>query len=321
MVEGLKKTFSIRRGILTRHTLVAVDDVSFAVRPGTTVGLVGESGSGKSTVARCIIQLLRPTSGTIRLDGVDLGRLRGRALRPYRRRLQMVFQDPDESLNPRMTVRQILSEPLRIWHGLRGVDADRRIRELLTDVHLDPSLADRYPGQLSGGQQQRVGIARALAAGPEFLIFDEPTSALDVSVRAQILSLLVELQERKGLGYLLISHDLSAVRYMADEVVVLYLGRVVEHGPARVVLEHPQHPYTQALLAATQRLRQRDAPTRLLRGEVGNPLDVGPGCALFPRCPMARPACGSTVQQLVEVAPGHRVACGVVTGVPAAVYR
>lgn len=317
-VEGLTKTFPIRRGLLDRRTLVAVRDVTFTIERGQTVGLVGESGSGKSTLARCIIQLLRPTKGSIRLDGVDLTRLRGGALRPYRRRLQMVFQDPDESLNPRMTIRQILAEPLRIWHGLVGAEADRRIAELLADVHLDASVADRYPRQLSGGQQQRVGIARALAADPDFILLDEPTSALDVSVRAQILNLLAELQARKGVGYLLISHDLSAVRYLADTVVVLYLGHVVEQGPAAAVLKQPGHPYTQALLASSARLHQREAPTRLLRGEVGNPLEVGAGCPLAPRCPLARSACHNTRQQLVEVGPGHVVACDVVTAGPAA---
>jgi oligopeptide/dipeptide ABC transporter ATP-binding protein len=316
----LRHEYPLARGWFDRRTLVAVDDVSLNVPPGQTVAIVGESGSGKTTLGRCVAGLLRPSAGHIRLNGVDLLSLTGAERMTYRRKVQMVFQDPGESLNPRMTVGATLREPLRRWHGLSGAALQRRLEELLAQVQLSPALLPAHPHQLSGGQQQRVGIARALAAAPDVIVLDEPTSALDVSVQAQILTLLVDLQQQLGMTYLLISHDLATVRYLAQTVAVLYLGRVVEQGDVAAIFTAPQHPYTRALLGAAPRLTAPVADARqarlLLRGEVGNPLEVGPGCALAPRCPLAQPACATTPQRLTPIAPGattHRVACRVMT--------
>jgi oligopeptide/dipeptide ABC transporter ATP-binding protein len=320
----LRHEYPLARGWFDRRTLVAVDNVTLAAPLGQTVAIVGESGSGKTTLGRCVAGLLRPSAGHIRLDGVDLLNLTGAARRHYRRKVQMVFQDPGESLNPRMTVAATLSEPLRRWHGLTGAALRHRLEELLAQVQLSPALLPAHPHQLSGGQQQRVGIARALAAAPDVIVLDEPTSALDVSVQAQILTLLVDLQQQLGMTYLLISHDLATVRYLAQRVVVLYLGRVVEQGDVAAIFSAPQHPYTRALLGAAPRLTAYAADARRerlqLRGEVGNPLEVGAGCALAPRCPLVQPDCLTTPQRLKPVAatvtPGvetHRVACQVVT--------
>ena len=297
------------------RALVAVDDISFRLHRGQTLAVVGESGSGKSTLGRCIVRLHEPTAGRIVLDDIELTGLSARAYRPYQRKLQMVFQDPGESLNPRMTVGETISEPLRFWQKLRGVAVGDRLRHLLEQVQLDPAHSGRYPHQLSGGQQQRVGIARTLAAQPEVIVLDEPTSALDVSVQAQILNLLADLQQETGTAYLLISHDLWTVRYLADEVIVLYLGQIMERGPVTGVFAEPVHPYTRALLSMAPQLiaQSRPAPLRL-SGEAGNPLDTATGCPLAPRCPLAQPECATARQQPVEVAPGHYVACQVVTG-------
>lgn len=314
-VRGLTHEFQVRRGLFGGKKLVAVNNVSLQLAAGTTVGLVGESGSGKSTLGRCIVRLLTPTRGELRLGGVSYGHLRAQAMAPLRRRLQMVFQDPDEALNPRLSVGQALAEPLRQWQGLRGAALDERVADLLDRVQLDRSLVHRYPHELSGGQQQRVGIARALAPEPEVIVLDEPSSALDVSVRAQILNLLADLQTESKTAYLLISHDLSTVRYLARHVIVLYLGTVVEQGPVESVLGRPQHPYTRALLTSAPRLQPRHSVEPLtLSGEVGNPFEVGTGCPLAPRCPLATATCAKTPQTLVETDPGHEVACHVVTG-------
>jgi oligopeptide/dipeptide ABC transporter ATP-binding protein len=303
--------------------LVAVDNVSFSVPRGKTLAVVGESGSGKSTLGRCLVGLLKPSRGNLRLDGVDLLQLRPRDYRRYRRKLQMVFQDPDESLNPRMTVGATLREPLQRWHGLRGAPLAARLLDLMEQVQLAPMLLEYHPHQLSGGQQQRVGIARALAAEPEVIVLDEPTSALDVSVQAQILNLLVDLQQHHQMTYLLISHDLATVHYLAQEVMVMYLGQIVERGPVHAIFETPRHPYTRALLSAAPRLGNRLAGAHLrgeppverlvLRGEVGSTLQGINGCPLAPRCPLALPSCATTPQSLIEVAPNHSVACQVVT--------
>jgi len=314
-VVNLRREFRVGRGWFTHQALVAVNDVSFQVAQGTTVAIVGESGSGKSTIGRCLVRLLEPTAGQIRLDGVALTQLSASAFRPYQRKLQMVFQDPGESLNPRLTIGETLSEPLRHWQQLRGPAVRHGVQELLAQVQLDSSRVHAYPHQLSGGQQQRIGIARALAAQPELIVLDEPTSALDVSVQAQILNLLVDLQQQTGVAYLLISHDLATVRYLAQEVIVLYLGQVMERGPVATLFTQPQHPYTRALLNTAPRLsaKTRDA-NLMLKGETSNLRDVGAGCPLAPRCPLAQTACFTRRQTLVEVAPGHAVACQVVTG-------
>jgi oligopeptide/dipeptide ABC transporter ATP-binding protein len=279
------------------------------------VAVVGESGSGKSTLGRCVVRLVQPTRGQVRLDSVELLGLSAAAFRPFQRQLQMVFQDPGEALNPRLTVGEALDEPLRFWQGLARPQRQEKILHLLGQVQLDRSHATRYPHQLSGGQQQRVGIARALAADPQLIVLDEPTSALDVSVQAQILNLLVDLQADTQIAYLLISHDLWTVRYLAQEVLVLYLGQVMERGPVAEVFARPQHPYTRALLSMAPQLHGlAKAATLTLTGEVGNPLTVGTGCPLAPRCPLAQSSCFHTPQVLVAVAPGHSVACQVVTG-------
>lgn len=312
-VEQLRHEFPLRQG-WRRHTLVAVNDVSLRLERGRTVAVVGESGSGKSTLGRCVVRLLKPTRGRVRLDDVELTGLSAAAFRPYQRQLQMVFQDPGEALNPRLTVAATLDEPLRFWQGLPVAARRDKIGELLAQVQLDQSHAGRYPHQLSGGQQQRVGIARALAADPQLIVLDEPTSALDVSVQAQILNLLVDLQARTQVAYLLISHDLWTVRYLAQEVIVLYLGQVMERGPVAEVFTRPQHPYTRALLSMAPQLRKPPTTALTLSGEVGNPLTAGSGCPLAPRCPLAEPRCFTTRQKLVEIAAGHAVACQVVAG-------
>jgi len=251
-VRGLKKYFPVRRGLFgrTRDYVRAVDDISFQVRRGETLGLVGESGSGKSTAARTILRLIEPTAGEARFDGEDIFAMDEAALRRFRRRVQIVFQDPFASLNPRMTVGDTLHEALHIHRIARGAAADRRVHELLGLVGLAPEHARRYPHEFSGGQRQRIGIARALSVEPEFIICDEPVSALDVSVQAQVLNLLRDLQDRLGLTYLFIAHDLSVVEHMSDRIAVMYRGRIVEIGPTEQVIRQPRHPYTRALLAA-----------------------------------------------------------------------
>ncbi len=311
-VVGLHKEFRVKGGGRTR-TLVAVDSVSVDIHPGETVALVGESGSGKSTVARCIARLIDPTKGAVVVDGREMGGLTQRELSRAYGDIQMVFQDPNSSLNPRMTVRQVLAEPLRLHTKLDRKARDARAAELLTLVGLGPEHLDRYPSELSGGQRQRIGIARALAVSPKVLLLDEPTSSLDVSVRGQVLDLLHNLQVQLRMAYLFISHDLDVVRKISDRVIVMYLGCIVESGSTEEIFEHPTHPYTRALLSAAPRIdvKERRGRTRL-EGEIPSPFDAGAGCRLAGRCPLTRPSCRTERPALAPVSPTHEVACPVV---------
>ena len=314
-VDSLVKHFSIGGGIVGGHAgqVRAVDGVSFSIRRGETLGLVGESGCGKTTTGRCILLLERPTSGRIMFEGVDLVTLDEAALRAVRRRIQVIFQDPYSSLNPRMTIGQILAEPLEV-HGIVREKKARaeRVRELLTQVGLLPQHAQRYPHQLSGGQRQRVGIARALAMEPALIVCDEPVSALDVSIQAQIINLLEDLQARYGLTYLFIAHDLSVVRHISDRVAVMYLGKVVEITDRTRLYEEPLHPYTRALLSAVPipdpELEARREHT-VLRGEVPSAVNPPSGCVFHPRCPIAVDRCAAAVPPLREIRRDHWAAC------------
>jgi oligopeptide transport system ATP-binding protein len=314
-VRDLVKHFSVGGGMFGGRagTVRAVDGVSFALRRGETLGLVGESGCGKTTTGRCILQLERPTRGQVIFEGRDLGKLSDTDLRPMRRRMQVIFQDPYASLNPRMTVGQILAEPLAV----HGVVPDRqrrrdRVRDLLLRVGLLPQHADRYPHQLSGGQRQRVGIARALAVEPSLIVCDEPVSALDVSIQAQIINLLEDLQSELGLTYLFIAHDLAVVRHISDRVAVMYLGKMVEIADRRELYDKPLHPYTKALLAAVpipDPALEAQRVHSVLVGEVPSPLNPPSGCVFHPRCPIAIDRCRGEVPPLREVMPGHWAAC------------
>ncbi|MFJ3588858.1 ATP-binding cassette domain-containing protein [Streptomyces sp. NBC_01259] len=295
-VHDLKRHFDGSGG-----SVKAVDGVSLTIMPGEVVGLVGESGSGKSTVGRCVVRLDRPTGGSVEINGRDITALSARELRPLRKDFHLVFQDPSSSLNPRMTIRQIIAEPLRL-HGLANrAEASRRVDELLAQVGLRPEIADRNPHELSGGQRQRVSIARALSVAPDLLVADEPTSALDVSVQASVLNLLADLQRDRGFGCLFITHDLAAVEYLADRIAVMYLGRIVEQAPAAELFASPKHPYTQALLSAApvpDPAEQRGRSRIVLGGDLPSPLDPPPGCHFHTRCPLATERCRTEAPEL-----------------------
>jgi len=314
-VRNLVKHFPVGGGFLGRGAglVRAVDDVSFTIRRGETLGLVGESGCGKTTTGRAILQLERATSGQVLFEGRDLTTLDEVELRDMRRRMQVIFQDPYSSLNPRMTIGQMLAEPLAV-HGIVRERAARaaRVHELLGRVGLLPPHASRYPHELSGGQRQRVGIARALAMEPTLIVCDEPVSALDVSIQAQIINLLEDLQRELGLTYLFIAHDLAVVRHISDRIAVMYLGKIVEIADRRALYEDPQHPYTKALLAAVP-IPDPELEARrervVLGGEVPSPLNPPTGCVFHPRCPIAVDRCPREVPELREIRPGHWAAC------------
>jgi oligopeptide/dipeptide ABC transporter ATP-binding protein len=311
VVDDLQMHFPLRSIIPWRVPRVvrAVDGVSLRVAAGETLGLVGESGCGKSTLARCVLRLIEPTRGRVLLDEEDLTALPEEALRRRRRDIQMVFQDPTASLNPRLSVAATVDEPLALHTPLAGAGRRERVDEVLEEVGLGAGLRARYPHQLSGGQRQRVNIARAIATHPRLVVLDEPTSALDVSLRARVILLLAELKRRMGMTYLFISHDLSTVRYLCDRVAVMYLGVLVEEAPAAELFDHPAHPYTRALLSCIPVPDPDVAPERLrLSGEVPSPIDIPEGCRLRGRCPLAQPVCAEPVP-LREIAPGHTVAC------------
>lgn len=315
-VDNLSKEFPIKSGLLQRETgrVRAVQDVSFTIGRGETLALVGESGCGKTTVSRCILRALPPTRGAIRFSpkaggSIDMARLSRRALRPLRRHIQMIFQDPYASLNPRMMVGDIIAEPLLV-NGVPAAQRQARVRELLDLVGLPAAARTRFPHAFSGGQRQRIGIARALALDPSLVVADEPVSALDVSVQAQIINLLLDLQDRLGLSMLFVAHDLGVVRHVSDRVAVMYVGRIVETAPTTALYSTPRHPYTEALLAAVPKadpaLRDQVAAPK---GEIADPANPPRGCAFHPRCPYAVDRCRAELPQLQEIAPAHWSAC------------
>jgi len=320
-VKDLKMHFPVGGGFLSSKPMgyvKAVDGISFTVKRGETLGLVGESGCGKTTTGRCILQLYKPTSGQVIFDGQDLTSLKTKQMRAMRREMQVIFQDPYSSLNPRMTAGNIIGEPL-IVHSLVNNKTEYRekVAELLTNVGLNPYMADRFPHEFSGGQRQRIGVARALSVSPKFIVADEPVSALDVSIQAQIINLLEDLQEQFNLTYLFIAHDLSVVRHISDRVGVMYLGHMVELAERNEIYRNPAHPYTKALLSAVPIPdpvldAQRDRV--LLTGEVPSPLNPPSGCVFHPRCPVANDTCSQVIPELREVEPQHHSACFLSTG-------
>jgi peptide/nickel transport system ATP-binding protein len=314
-VKNLKMYFPVTRGILREKIadIRAVDNVSFRIKKGETLGLVGESGCGKTTVARCILRLYRPTAGQIIFEGKDIAQFPKKKMRPLRRKIQLIFQDPYGSLNPRQSAGHIVGEPLKVHRTINSKNEyRRRLAELFLTVGLDPRMEDRVPHEFSGGQRQRIGIARALACDPSFIVCDEPISALDVSIQAQIINLLEELQDKLGLTYLFIAHDLSVVRHISNRVAVMYLGRIVEITDWKSLYENPLHPYTKALLSAVPVPDPSVEEKReeiILEGDVPSPVNPPSGCSFHPRCWMAKEECHQVLPPLRRVAPHHEVAC------------
>ena len=312
-VKNLKVHFPVKHGLFSRVRahVKAVDDVSFAIAPGETLGLVGESGCGKTTLGRAIAKLIEPTSGSVWFEGENIAGMNAAELRARRRKFQMIFQDPYSSLNPRLTIGEIIGEAIDIHKLAKDKTArQQRIEELLRVVGLDPLHGQRYPHEFSGGQRQRIGIARALAVEPKLIICDEPVSALDVSVQAQIINLLQDLQRERGLAYLFVAHDLAVVEHISRRVMVMYLGKVVELAPAKSIVENPKHPYTQALISAVPVIDPDSKRQRIvLPGDVPSPIDPPSGCPFHPRCPVAEARCQTEVPKLREVLPGHWAAC------------
>jgi oligopeptide transport system ATP-binding protein len=313
-VENLVMHFPIYRGVIRRQVgaVHAVDGISFTIRRGETLGLVGESGCGKSTTGRTILQLYRPTSGSVFFDDVDLVTLRGEDLRKMRRKMQMIFQDPYASLNPRMTISDIIGEPLIVHNVANAKEIQERVEHLLEIVKLNPAFANRYPHEFSGGQRQRIGVARALALQPSFIVCDEPISALDVSIQAQVINLLEDLQKQFNLTYLFIAHDLSVVRHISDRVAVMYLGIVVEIANRAELYSSPLHPYTQALLSAVpipDPVADAKRKRTILQGDVPSPVNPPSGCRFRTRCPIAKPICAEQTPEFLELKPDHFVAC------------
>ena len=312
-VRHLKKHFAVTRGLVMMHTIgwvKAVDDISFSVPQGETLALVGESGCGKTTTAKLILRLEEPTDGEILIEGQPVHDLHGSALKSYRTTVQAVFQDPWSSLNPRMRVRQIVAEPLVINRKMSRAAVQARVREVLDSVGLRPQQANLYPHEFSGGQRQRIAVASALISHPKLIILDEPVSALDVSIRAQIMNLLVDLQQEYRVSYLLIAHHLATTRYMAHEVAVMYLGKIVERARTEALFTEPRHPYTRALFSAA--LPSHPDITReeiILPGEVPSPINPPSGCRFHPRCPVAKSECAEIEPEEIDIAPGHMVAC------------
>jgi oligopeptide/dipeptide ABC transporter ATP-binding protein len=311
-VEHVQLYFPVKKGILVDRTIGyvhAVDDVSIAIKEGETLGVVGESGCGKSTLARCVVRLLEPTAGTVRYRGNDITHLGRRALGPLHREAQLVFQDPVSSLNPRKRVGQIVGTPMRL-HGMDGIE--ERVRQLLERVGLNPEHINRFPHEFSGGQRQRIGVARALAVNPRLIVLDEPVSALDVSIQAQVVNLLDDLQDDFGLAYMFIAHDLAVVRHVSDRIAVMYLGKVMETSPARELYDKPIHPYTEALLGAIpipDPEENRSRERLVIGGEPPNPIDPPSGCRFHTRCPRATDVCKAVEPPLAEYPGGHLAAC------------
>jgi len=315
-VRNLKMHFPVTEGIVIPKVVAhvkAVDGINFKIKKGETLGLVGESGCGKTTTGRCILQLERPTSGEIIYSGTNLNRLSLKELVPFRRKIQVIFQDPYSSLNPRMKIREILAEPMRVHKIITDkTQRDRRVMELLNVVGLSTRFADRYPHEMSGGQRQRIGIARALALDPEFIVCDEAVSALDVSIQAQVINLLEDLREKFGLTYLFIAHDLSVVRHLCHRVAVMYLGKMVELADCDELFDNPMHPYTKALLNAVpipDPTVEAKREHKIIKGEIPSPINPPSGCVFHPRCESAVDGCSKAVPEFREVKPGHWVAC------------